>query len=163
MEVIEERAEVRFAKVLARRTQPQELLALFERLGVSDKFSDAERPGCFVQLVEFCCQKLPNESVPELVKAIGRSRALSQQGEGAGPEKREAAASKVVRRQLLSSVREGSCFVEAIDEARRAGVVQDEGHFFSLAIYAGLQSDFLDKTADAVHRFHEAEDESIPF
>ncbi len=67
----EERA--RFGQVMAARKSATELIALFDKLCESEKFSIWVKPHCFADLLETCAARVPAASLDALLDAISLS------------------------------------------------------------------------------------------
>lgn len=57
----------RFQQVLKARKTPRDLLELFEKLSVSEKFSREAKPECFMLLIQEAARRVPGAQLPVML------------------------------------------------------------------------------------------------
>lgn len=145
----EERA--RFAAVMAARPSAKELIALFDKLGDSEKFSIWAKPHCFADLIEACIQRVPASSLDALLEAMNwnwvgdvhyRIYDCVEARKRLGP----------LVRKVLEASRKDDVLARRLGSLRFSGVVSSNEDALALGSSAGLSGPHQQETREALAR-----------
>jgi hypothetical protein len=141
----------RFAKVMATRTNDRELLELFRKLEVSDKFSEEAKPYCYGDLIATAARRVGNAQVQLLMQAVEQSGAAKKARAVMSHEEGNVALMGLVARAFTCAPREEAPLMAVFLYCERVGITPERGFTVGLAIEAGMAIPDLDEILDLTH------------
>jgi hypothetical protein len=141
----------RFAKVMATRTNTGELLELFQKLEVSDKFSEEAKLYCYGDLIETASRRVSDAQVQLLMQAVEQSGAAKKARAVMSDEEGNAALMGLVARAFTCAPREEAPLMAVFLYCERVGITPERGFTVGLAIEAGMAIPDLDEILDLTH------------
>lgn len=134
----------RFAKVVAARKTNKDLFELFDKLKVSDKFTEPAKPYLALDLVEACVHRVSERQLIKLLQAMEASGTVAFICDTVPQEHAEPILSRLVRKVLQSCPLSEGSLMEAFLHLERSGVCAERGEALDMAIRAGMATDELD-------------------
>ncbi len=138
----------RFAKVIAARKTNREILELFERLGVSDKFSTDAKPYCYADLIAAAVKRIADRQVMALLEAVEQSGAARAVRTVLDTKEADIALRSLVKKAFTSSPMDEGALMEAFARLESSGVSAERGHTLDMALQAGMTTEQLDPICD---------------
>lgn len=162
----------RFNAVMAARATTQELLGLFEKLAVSDKFADRHKGACFGRLIETAMARIrrdgqkskdyarlvydaalhiPDSQVFNLLQAVESSPA-SKEIYGAYPYDRvEKIMGPMIRRVITLTPKTEGELTTLFNRLLQRGVVRERIEIICMLLAAGMPEADVDPICDLTH------------
>lgn len=148
MDINKKEVAERFGKVLAARKTGRELIQLYDRLAVSDKFTDPERPLCFGLLTKECARKVSGQEAGAMLAAIRRTKAMAKVRSELPEDESDQVAAEVVSKVLMTCTKDRNAVLQAITALEDAEVARDPGQVFGYGNLAGMSLARLDELCD---------------
>lgn len=146
----------RFRKVVSARRRESELLELFQKLQVSDKFPEPAKPYCFAILLDSVIDKLKVESLPQLYAVMAQTDTADVMRSVLTQDEYETVFAKVVRK-ALESVPVDPSLVPVCHGIEKSNIARSMGETISIAIFSGMNHDTLDEICDVLHEYYYSE------
>ena len=141
-------ARQRFAAVMKARRTDKELLELFHKLVLSDKFSDSAKPYCYADLVVESARRIADNNLALLMQAMEERKVAKKIRLGIPHEKAEDAMRALLKRVFTTTPMQGAPMLEVFLWSERAGIAMDRGHTMCLGLEAGIQMEVMDQIHD---------------
>jgi hypothetical protein len=126
----------RVSNVFATRTNDRELLELFRKLEVSDKFSEEAKPYCYGDLIATAARRVGNAQVQLLMQAVEQSGAAKKARAVMSHEEGNVALMGLVARAFTCAPREEAPLMAVFLYCERVGITPERGFTVGLAIEA---------------------------
>lgn len=162
----------RFNAVMAARATTQELLGLFEKLAVSDKFADRHKGACFGRLIETAMARIrrdsekskgyarlvydaalhiPDSQVFNLLQAVERSPAGKDIYAGYPYERVEKIMGPMVRRLVALTPKTEADLAALFNRLLQGGLARQRVEIICMLLAAGMPESEVDPICDLTH------------
>jgi hypothetical protein len=138
----------RFAAVMKARRGDKELLELFHKLVLSDKFSDGAKPYCYADLVVEAARRIADNNLSLLMQTMEERSAAKKIRTGIPHEKAEVAMRALMKRVFASTPVQPDPMLKVFLWSERAGVAMDRGHTICLGLEGGITVEVMDDICD---------------
>lgn len=138
----------RFSQVMKARRTDRELLDLFGKLALSDKFSDASKPYCYADLIAEAAQRVADKNVHLLMATIEEMGAAKKVRAVLSDEEAGVALRHLVKRAFDVSPMDEAPLMNVFMWSERAGVAPDRCHTLCLGLEAGIPMERMDDICD---------------
>jgi hypothetical protein len=138
----------RFAAVMKARRNDKELIELFHKLVLSDKFSDDAKPYCYADLVVEAARRIADGNLGLLMQTLEDRSAPKKIRLGIPHEKAEVAMRALMKRVFASTPMESDPMLKVFLWSERIGVAMDRGHTVCLGLEGGITMDVMDDICD---------------
>lgn len=138
----------RFAAVMKARRTDKELLELFYKLVLSDKFIDSAKPYCYADLVVEAARRISDVNVAQLMQMLEERSVAKKVRMGIPHEKAEEAMRALMKRVFTSTPMQAEPMLKVFLWSERAGVAMDRGHTICLGLEAGISMEVMDEIHD---------------
>lgn len=138
----------RFAVVMKARRNDKELLELFHKLVLSDKFSDGAKPYCYADLVAESARRIADHSLPHFMQLLEERSVAKKIRAGAAEADAEVAMRALMNRVFSTTPLAAEPMLQVFLWSERAGVGMDRGHTMCLGLEGGITMDRMDEIHD---------------
>lgn len=138
----------RFKDVVAARKSVRELLALFEQLHKSTKFTDAAKPMCFGHLIQACVNRIPDEFLMDLQVQINEFGAAKLVRGHHLDDDADLILRDLVARLFRTTAGNPEDCNNVFRWLESSGIAPTRLHSLGLALEAGMSEDELDIICD---------------
>jgi len=138
----------RFAHVMKARRTDRELLDLFGKLALSDKFSDEAKPYCYADLIWEGVRRLADKNVPLLLETVEQCSAAKKVRAALPAAKADKVLRELVKRAFTCSRMEEGPLMSVFMWSERTGVGSDRCHTVCLGLEAGMPMEVMDDICD---------------
>lgn len=135
----------RFENVVSMRKQLSDLLDLFDKLAVSDKFTDLAKPWCFARLLDIVLQRVSDRQLGLVLAKVTKVKVVSRMLSGPTREELRPTMALLVKRMLTSAPRDEVVLAKLFRDFEAAEVSFDRADTLDLALTAGIDRDLLDE------------------
>lgn len=138
----------RFADVMKARRKDHELIELFHKLVLSDKFTEAAKPYCYADLVVEAARRVADSNLALLMQTL-EERSVAKRVRAGVPEgDAELAMRALMKRVFTTTPMQPDPMLKAFLWSERANVGFDRGHTICLGLEAGITMDVMDDICD---------------
>lgn len=138
----------RFAAVMKARRNDKELIELFHKLVLSDKFSEGAKPYCYADLVVEAARRIADNSLKLLMDTM-EERSVSKKIRTSIPhEKAELAMRALMKRVFAATPMRADAMLNVFLWSERAGIAMDRGHAMCLGLKGGISMVVMDEIHD---------------
>lgn len=138
----------RFSQVMKARRTDGELLDLFGKLALSDKFSDPSKPYCYADLIAEAAQRVADKNVHLLMETVEQLGTAKKVRAELSDEEASAALRHLVKRAFDVSPKAEAPLMNVFMWSERAGVAPDRCHTICLGLEAGIPMEQMDDICD---------------
>ena len=138
----------RFAVVMKARRNDKELLELFHKLVLSDKFSDGAKPYCYADLVAESARRIADRSLPQFMQLLEERSVAKKIRAGVAEADAEVAMRALMKRVFTTTPMAAEPMLNVFLWSERAGVGLDRGHTMCLGLEGGIAMEVMDEIHD---------------
>lgn len=139
---------LRFAGVMKARRTDKELLELFHKLVLSDKFSNAAKPYCYADLVVETAKRINDRSLAQFMQMLEERSVAKKIRAGVVDSEAEVAMRALMKRVFTTTPMSADSMLDVFLWSERAGVGADRGHTMCLGLEGGIPMDVMDEIHD---------------
>lgn len=138
----------RFADVMKARRSDKELLELFHKLVLSDKFSDEAKPYCYADLVVEASSRLAKSNLAQLQEILQARSVAKKVWLGTAEDVAQKAMAVLLARLFSNTPMIAKPLLELFLWSERAGISIDRGQTMCLALEGGVDMAAMDEIHD---------------
>lgn len=138
----------RFASVMKARRTDKELLELFHKLVLTDKFSDGAKPYCYADLVVEAARRVSDNNLAQLVQLMEERSVAKKIRTGAAHEAAEVSMRALMKRVFTTTPKQPDALLTVFLWSERVGVGMDRGHTICLGLEGGIPMEVMDDICD---------------
>lgn len=145
-ELSNERA--RFATVMKARRSDKDLLELFHKLVLTDKFSDGAKPYCYADLVVEAAGRIADSSMAGFKQVLEDRSVGKKVRAGTDEATAEATMRALMKRIFASTPLQSEPLLQVFFWSERLGIGMDRGHTICLGLEGGITMEVMDEICD---------------
>lgn len=147
----------RFAAVMKARRNDKELLELFHKLVLSDKFSQLAKPYCYADLVVEAARRIADNNLALLMRTMDERSVAMKIRKGIPHEKAEEVMRALLKRLFTTTPMQADPMLNVFLWSERAGVAMDRGHTIGLGLEGGIPMEVMNEIHDlTIYQYYPA-------